>query len=583
MERLRTGDISLFFDPETASLRYLTVAESGTEVLRGVYAAVRDADWGTVPFMLENVTLEQREDGFELAFSSVHRRGDIHFIWRGRVEGRENRLEFTFDGEAKTTFGRNRIGFCVLHPMQAAGARCVVTHTDGTLSEGRFPETIAPHQPFRDVRAIKHEVASGLWAEVMMAGDSFETEDQRNWTDASFKTYCTPLSEPFPVEVRAGGKVRQRVSLRLEGTPPPPVKEAKPTFMLMGERKERPHLGLGAGDTPLSDKVLEDLKPLNLDYLRVDVRLGTPYTALFSHKLKEAKALGVGLELALFHTEPEELETFCRAFPDVPVHRFLIFHEAEKSTSARTLTRARRALAPSYPDVPLFGGTDAFFTELNREPPPANTSDGLVYSLNPQVHAFDDASLIETLPAQALTVACARHLGGGKPVAVSPVTFKMRHNPNATGDASLSLAERTDLRQHALLGAAWTLGSLKYLLESPASSLTYFEAAGPLGLMSVNAEPYPLYRVFREIGALRGAEVVKSRSSHPLRVEGLMLARGSEVHLFLANLTAERQEVRLRGDFKGLRQRSLETDKAAEFGGKVVLEPYQIAVYEGTL
>ena len=38
-------------------------------------------------------------------------------------------------------------------------------------------------------------------------------EDQRNWTDASFKTYCTPLARPFPVPVQAGDRVDQRVAL----------------------------------------------------------------------------------------------------------------------------------------------------------------------------------------------------------------------------------------------------------------------------------------------------------------------------------------------------------------------------------
>ena len=31
-------------------------------------------------------------------------------------------------------------------------------------------------------------------AELAFEGDIFEMEDQRNWTDASFKTYCTPLA-----------------------------------------------------------------------------------------------------------------------------------------------------------------------------------------------------------------------------------------------------------------------------------------------------------------------------------------------------------------------------------------------------
>ena len=342
-----------------------------------------------------------------------------------------------------------------------------------------------------------------------------------------------------------------------------------------------PRLGLGAGNAPLSDEALARLKQLNLDHLRVDVHLGTDYAAHLGQKVREADVLGVGLELAL-HTRDGDLESFAEAFSDLSVHRFLIFHEDEKSTTAQTLGRARRALAPFYPNTPLFGGTNHFFTELNREPPD-DAHDGLAYSINPQVHAFDDASLMETLPAQAVTVVSASTISGGKPVAVSPVTFKMRANPNATGDTSLSVAERTDLRQHAPFGAVWTLGSLKYLLESAASSLTYFEAAGPLGLMNTDGEPYPLFNVFREVGALKDAVVIRSTSSHPLQVEGLALARGSEVHLMMANLTAERQEVQLESELKSVRQRPLGTDEKAGFSDELDLKPYQIIVLEGTV
>ncbi len=45
----------------------------------------------------------------------------------------------------------------------------------------------------------------------------FETEDQRNWTDASFKTYGTPLELPFPVSIENGTRVRQSVRLRFVG------------------------------------------------------------------------------------------------------------------------------------------------------------------------------------------------------------------------------------------------------------------------------------------------------------------------------------------------------------------------------
>ena len=94
---------------------------------------------------------------------------------------------------------------------------------DGRREETHFPRLVSPHQPFLDVRALSHEVAPGVEAEVRMDGDTFETEDQRNWSDASFKTYCTPLARPDPADIGEGTAVRQWVSLRLFGLTSEPV------------------------------------------------------------------------------------------------------------------------------------------------------------------------------------------------------------------------------------------------------------------------------------------------------------------------------------------------------------------------
>ena len=46
----------------------------------------------------------------------------------------------------------------------------------------------------------------------------YEMEDQRNWTDASYKTYVCSLLDPWPYRLEAGAKVTQRVSLVFEGS-----------------------------------------------------------------------------------------------------------------------------------------------------------------------------------------------------------------------------------------------------------------------------------------------------------------------------------------------------------------------------
>ncbi len=56
-----------------------------------------------------------------------------------------------------------------------------------------------------------------------MEGEVFEMEDQRNWTDASFKTYCRPLALPIPYRLEPSTPVRQTDS-------PKPTPDKHPGF-----------------------------------------------------------------------------------------------------------------------------------------------------------------------------------------------------------------------------------------------------------------------------------------------------------------------------------------------------------------
>ena len=81
----------------------------------------------------------------------------------------------------------------MLHPIEECRGRpCEVETVDGVKVSATFPETIHPHLPFANVRALSHEVEAGVLATVRLEGDTFETEDQRQWGDASYKTYSRP-------------------------------------------------------------------------------------------------------------------------------------------------------------------------------------------------------------------------------------------------------------------------------------------------------------------------------------------------------------------------------------------------------
>lgn len=507
---LRAGPLTMLFDPTSGFVRRIKLGER--EVLRGIYAAVRDRNWGTPPGVLRESVREVEARSFRIEFESEHRQGDIHFVWRGTLRGdADGTLRYEFDAEAKTTFLRNRIGFCVLHPIrECAGARARQTRTDGSAVECRFPELIEPQifgqSSFRDLRGVAYEIAEGLWAELEFAGDTFEMEDQRNWTDAGFKTYCTPLALPFPVEVKAGSRVQQAVTLRLVGNAakasaaeievvsrlPEVVRLVIPT----APTTRLPAIGLGVAShgQRLSAQEVDILRQLRPSHLRLDLRLATEgWQAKLEQAAAEAEQLGARLELAI-HLPPKgevdsaaiarALERQAAAFG-----RVLPLREGKPATSVATLARVRGLLGAIR--VPVGCGSDCNFCELNREHALGRLglaeADFVFWSVNPQVHAYDQHSIMETLEAQAATVHSARAFAGSRPLVVTPVTLKQRFNPVATGAASTAppgeLPSQVDPRQLSQFAAAWTLGSIAALASAGVASVTYFETTGWRGLM----------------------------------------------------------------------------------------------------
>jgi hypothetical protein len=553
---LQAGPLRMVFLAKEGAVRWIHAG--GHEVLRGINAPVRDRGWGTVPPCVEDLRVEQDEHAFRAAFVVRCRGGEVDFRWRGELTGRsDGTMEFTFEGEALADFARNRIGFCVLHPASMSGAPCAIEHIDGTVEPARFPEEIQPHQPARGIRAIRHDVAPGLTAEIRLEGDTFEMEDQRNWTDASFKTYCTPLALPTPVAITRGACIRQRVSLRLIGKirsagpdflPPwAPAKEVKVT-LVHGRAAALPSLGVGWNATVITDEIVAALRPLALDHLRVDLM---PADERHRVRLRSAAAaaarLAVALELAVWVGDRprEKLEQLCdelRRLEHVPrVARWMIFDGARACTPPARVNELREILAETPFVAPIGGGAAENFAELNRERAIAGAGDFTVHAVTPQVHAGDDASLFESLPIQGLTVSAARRISGGRPVCISPLTLTRRWRRTDPGcpafegpDAWAPL--QSDARFGTSLTAAWTLGSLAALQAAGAASVTSHEIVGPNGLLDENIRPRPLAAVFKCFAGRTDAAEAIPESRAEDGVAAVTFRRRSGPVLAVANL-----------------------------------------------
>jgi hypothetical protein len=211
---LRAGPLSMTFDPSNAFIRHMRWG--GQELVRAIYGAVRDQNWATIPSVMANLKTEVGSDSFRISFDVVCRERAVDYAWRGTIRGEASgKVTYMFDGEARSNFQRNRIGLCVLHPIEeCAGRPCMIEHVDGSREMGTFPKAISPEQPFFDIHAVNYGAL-----EIRFDGETFEMEDQRNWGDASYKTYSTPQRLPKPAAVRAGDQVRHEVTVRLHDDP----------------------------------------------------------------------------------------------------------------------------------------------------------------------------------------------------------------------------------------------------------------------------------------------------------------------------------------------------------------------------
>jgi hypothetical protein len=116
---LRAGPVTMVFEPDNAFLRYVKVGPH--EILRGITAPVRNQFWGTVLPVVSKIELVDKGDQFTLTFEALCREREIDFLWHGTIKGSASgEIEYTFDGTARSTFQRNRIGFCVLHGPSAS-------------------------------------------------------------------------------------------------------------------------------------------------------------------------------------------------------------------------------------------------------------------------------------------------------------------------------------------------------------------------------------------------------------------------------------------------------------------------------
>lgn len=548
MKKLYAGPLTAAY--ENGFLRRICYGE--TEVLRMIYFALRDHNWNTFTSQVENETMTISEGQFEIQYDCYHLDGGVSLMkWKGKIAGtQDGTIVFEIHGTALEDFRKNRAGFCVLHPLDVAGKSCMIIHPDSSQSQHPFPPAVAPENPFKQIRAMQWETA-GVPFQISFEGDVFETEDQRNWSDASFKTFCTPLDIPFPVELKRGEKVFQRIIFKpLVTLPSLKSDRSFISLSLSGVKSQLPALGIAASTevTTLPPAAASSIQKLKLSHYRTDVAPSEPnWVSDFSKACENAFAVKLPLEVALHLSEKyeEELESFITLCLQngVKAEKILLLSRNHMVTDAAVIKDISQ-FKEAFPGVLFGAGTNYNFNEINKNRFASNEADFISFSVDPQEHAFDDLTIFENIEAQEHLVRSAKIIyGENMPVHISPVTLRKRFNPYATNPADLYIDDdkKADPRQKEVFAALWTFGSICSLTRGGAQAITFFQTAGNQGIVSGEGDPYPVYQCLELFAPYQGKQADIIESSDPLSIQAILIDRQI---LAIANLSQEKRKVR---------------------------------------
>ena len=580
MRTLHAGPLSAEFD--TGSLRFIKI--HGREAIRSIAFVVRDKDWGTYIPAIENLTIEQKSDHFSVRFDAICKDASQELHYNASITGHaDGTLEFTGKGHAITDFVTNRTGFVVLHPIVGvSGFPVEVEHVDGHVESTVFPDLIDPIQPFKDIRSLSHEVLPGVSVKCRMDGDTFEMEDQRQWGDASYKTYVRPIGLPWPFTLAAGETTEQSVTLSVIGSASAGSATADDaiTLTISDTQGIMPHIGLGL-EPQHTQAALQHKDLLNHIAPQImmcwhDLRAGHG-AAQLAQAQELADSIGADLvleavipcedysaEIQKIAQQAKEAKASFKAVSCSPADYLKSIMPGSQWPDVPPLETIYDAVRAAFPNASVGGGMLAYFPELNRKHPPLDHIDYITHTSNVITHAGDDITVTENLETLPYIVKTCRSFSSDKPYWVGPSSIGMRFNPYGAktmdnpNNQRIAMA-RMDPRQRGLINAAWTLGYAAHMARGDLKTITLHAPVGEFGLIyhsmawpqpwydDAPALVYPAYHIVAGLTAAAGAARLNSVSDNTHDVECLAYRIGQKTTVWVANLTATEQQARIAG------------------------------------
>ncbi len=509
----------------------------GKEIIQRIYFAVRDDEWLNIEHVVKDFESEFSDSTTTYSYNLIFKNDKVDFTTKLAIKIEENKIVIEAIGKASSDFMKNRIGLCIHLPSSLKGTTCNVSHTDCTSSSAVLPPLVSPYQPIKNISQIELQF-DRFSTEIDFEGDIFEMEDQRNWTDASYKIYSTPLDLPFPVKVKRGDIFHQKISVIF--LPDIHFEDYSNNENQSTEQQMLPSSLLG---TMIPDNLPGDIMNHFIEsgsfpfpFLRVDFRL---YDNCWEEKIRSsilfAQKMNIPIYAILYfskeyNSEMEAFKLFCKHNSLSQLIQFTALLSLEEFVLAdNDLQYLVPTLRTFFPDTRIGAGTDANFAQLNRNFPSFQELDFVCYSIQPQEHASDKLSITENIMGQYDTVKTAQTLGSGKPVHITSLSLFRRFNANVE-----KITPDNQVPDYTYAGShfetAWFVGALHELIVAGTEMIT------SIFYPVVNS---PLLTLFENLANHQPESFYSDCSSLPEKYVLLSWKSRGKKYSVIANLTKE--------------------------------------------
>ena len=487
--RVEHGDFT--FDLARAAVR--NVRYKNIQIIDLLYTAIRPWDWSTLD-------PDQHSEDVKVT-------GDICVItikdsFAGALDAqteitisKDNKFTVAYELRGLAEYSVNRWGICFC--LNSADWMGSTVKSQG--NEYQLPAAISPQRVVDGVTQGLFPAANEMLfaatdqrsIKVVSTGKVLEAEDQRNWTDNTYKIYSGSLSEPRPFVTSAGSLWQQSVTFEIS---PPNTQLPDGSKIIVKEIDSLPSIGLQFNTDSLLplDALNNALFLLDIDHIRINEE------SLTAQKINTVSTNGLIVEAALLSSHSgdqlhRDIEHLNKQIP--AGSRILIQREGREIVEIGDLPK-NQSLSSFIP------GTDAYLVDLHRNK--YEFGESISYSMVPTVHSSDVETIFKTLYTQRESIQFAQEFLAQQ-VLVSPITFSTRGNPE-TGharDQRINFANpEMALRIRTIEGAAWTLGSIFALASAGAYSGTWHELFGEFGIIYPDGDAIKFSPTFHALAAL---------------------------------------------------------------------------------